>query len=109
MSLLVKIEKRLGDFVLCADFESDKESLAVLGESGAGKSLLLKCIAGIETPDRGQIILDGLTLFDSEKKINLPPQKRRAGYLFQNYALFPNMTVYQNICGTSRNKDDMTR
>jgi molybdate transport system ATP-binding protein len=108
MSLLVKIEKRLGDFVLYADFESDKETLAVLGESGAGKSLLLKCIAGIERPDSGRIILDDIILFDSEKKINLPPQKRHVGYLFQNYALFPNMTVFQNISETAKNKDNVT-
>ena len=97
MILSVKIEKHLGDFLLRADFKTDSELLAVLGESGAGKSLLLKCIAGIERPDKGQIILDGHVLFDSEKKINLPPQKRQVGYLFQNYALFPNMTVLQNI------------
>ena len=80
MSLSVKIEKRLGDFFLQADFEADNQRLAILGQSGAGKSLLLKCIAGIEKPDRGRIILDDRILFDSEKKINLPPQKRRAGY-----------------------------
>lgn len=74
--------------------------MALLGASGCGKSVTLKCIAGIMTPDRGRIILDGETLFDSEKHINLPPQKRRVGYLFQQYALFPNMTVLQNIrCG----------
>ena len=74
--------------------------MALLGASGCGKSVTLKCIAGIMTPDRGHIILDGETLFDSEKHINLPPQKRRIGYLFQQYALFPNMTVLQNIrCG----------
>lgn len=74
--------------------------MALLGASGCGKSVTLKCIAGIMTPDRGHIILDGETLFDSEKHINLPPQKRRVGYLFQQYALFPNMTVLQNIqCG----------
>ena len=62
--------------------------------------MTLKCIAGIETPDRGKIVLNGRTLFDSEARINLPPQKRRVGYLFQQYALFPNMTVAQNIaCG----------
>ena len=72
--------------------------MALLGASGCGKSVTLKCIAGIMTPDRGHIILDGETLFDSEKHINLPPQKRRVGYLFQQYALFPNMTVLQNIC-----------
>lgn len=74
--------------------------MALLGASGCGKSVTLKCIAGIMTPDRGHIILDGETLFDSEKHITLPPQKRRVGYLFQQYALFPNMTVLQNIrCG----------
>jgi len=74
--------------------------MALLGASGCGKSVTLKCIAGIMTPDREHIILDGETLFDSEKHINLPPQKRRVGYLFRQYALFPNMTVLQNIrCG----------
>lgn len=74
--------------------------MALLGASGCGKSVTLKCIAGIMMPDRGHIILDGETLFDSEKHINLPPQKRRIGYLFRQYALFPNMTVLQNIrCG----------
>lgn len=74
--------------------------MALLGASGCGKSVTLKCIAGIMTPDRGHIILDGETLFDSEKHINLPPQKRRGGDLFRQYALFPNMTVLQNIrCG----------
>ncbi len=75
--------------------------MARLGASGCGKSVTLKCIAGIMTPDRGHIILDGETLFDSEKHIDLPPQKRRGGDLFQQYALFPNMTVLQNIrCGS---------
>lgn len=74
--------------------------MALLGASGCGKSVTLKCIAGIMTPNRGHIILDGETLFDSEKHINLPPQKRRVGYLFQQNALFPNMRVLQNIrCG----------
>ena len=74
--------------------------MALLGASGCGKSVTLKCIAGIMTPDRGHIILDGETLFESKKHIDLPPQKRRGGDLFQQYALFPNMTVLQNIrCG----------
>ena len=76
--------------------------MALLGASGCGKSVTLKCIAGIMTPDRGHIILNGETLFDSEKHINLPPQKRRVGYLFQQHALFPNMTVLQNIRSGSR-------
>ena len=110
MSLLVDIEKRLGDFRLTARFETQGGVLGLLGASGCGKSLTLKCIAGIEKPDRGRIVLDGETLFDSDKKIDLPPQKRRVGYLFQNYALFPNMTVRQNIlCGLHEEKDKAKR
>ena len=106
MSIFVDIEKRLGSFHLRVKFEAKNEVLALLGASGCGKSMTLKCIAGIEKPDRGKIIVDGVTLFDSEKKINLTPQKRRVGLLFQNYALFPNMTVRQNIlAGANREKD----
>ena len=97
MSLYVDIEKRYGKFHLKMQFESGHEVLSLLGASGCGKSLTLKCIAGIETPDRGRIVLDGRVLFDSQKGINLPPQKRKVGYLFQQYALFPNMTVLQNV------------
>ena len=93
----MSIKKKLRDFILDVDFSVRDEIFALLGASGCGKSMTLKCIAGIETPDAGKIILNGRTLFDSEKKINLPPQARRAGYLFQNYALFPNMTVAENI------------
>ncbi len=101
MSLFVDIEKRLGSFRLKVCFETADEVFAILGASGCGKSLTLKCIAGIERPDRGVIRLDGRTLFDSGKRINLPVRKRRIGYLFQDYALFPNMTVFENIlCGT---------
>ena len=100
MSLYVDIEKRLGAFRLKSKFEVADETLALLGASGCGKSVTLKCIAGIVTPDRGRIVLNGRVLFDSEKKTDLTPQQRRVGYLFQQYALFPNMTVEQNIlCG----------
>ncbi len=100
MSLIVDIEKKLGSFTLRSKFETDKGTMALLGASGCGKSVTLKCIAGIMTPDKGRIVLDGETLFDSEKRIDLTPQQRRVGYLFQQYALFPNMTVAQNIqCG----------
>ena len=106
MSLLVDIEKDLGGFFLQVRFESEGGVLGLLGPSGSGKSMTLKCIAGIERPDRGRIVLDGETLFDSEKRIDLPPQRRRVGYLFQSYALFPNMTVAQNIlCGLCREPD----
>ncbi len=105
MSIYIDIEKKFSDFHLHAHFEGDDEVIALLGASGCGKTMTLKCIAGIETPDRGKIIVNGRTLFDSEKHINLSPQKRLVGLLFQNYALFPNMTVVQNItAGTRRDK-----
>ena len=87
MSLLVEIEKQLGNFHLNVRFQAETETLALLGASGCGKSMTLKCIAGIMTPDRGRIVLNGRTLFDSEKKVNVKVQERRVGYLFQNYAL----------------------
>lgn len=110
MSIYVDIEKNLGSFHLNVKFESGDETLALLGASGCGKSMTLKCIAGIEKPDRGRIVVDGVVLFDSEKKINLTPQQRHTGLLFQNYALFPNMTVLQNIrCGANREPDKKKR
>ena len=110
MSLFVNIEKNFEDFSLKIKFECSNEILGILGASGCGKSLTLKCIAGIEKPDKGKIILDDVILFDSEKKINLPPQKRKTGYLFQNYALFPNMTVKENIlCGLHSEKDKIKK
>ncbi len=97
MALCVDIKKRLGKFNLNVKFNSSEGIMSLLGSSGSGKSMTLKCIAGIETPDEGRIVLDDHVLFDSENKINQPPQKRKVGYLFQNYALFPNMTVEENI------------
>ena len=97
MSLSVHIRKKIGDFCLQSDFEAGEEVLALLGPSGCGKSLTLKCIAGIERPDEGTITLSGRVLFDSSARVNLPPQMRRVGYMFQNYALFPNMTVRKNV------------
>ena len=105
MSLIVDIEKKLHGFLLKVNLKADREILALLGASGSGKSMTLKCIAGIEKPDRGHIELDGTVLFDSEKKVNLTPQDRRVGYLFQQYALFPNMTVRKHIaCGMRHRK-----
>ncbi|MDR1020575.1 MAG: ATP-binding cassette domain-containing protein [Synergistaceae bacterium] len=97
MSLYVKIKKTYTDFTLEAEFEAQNETMALLGASGCGKSLTLRCIAGIVRPDEGLIVSNGVTLFDSRKGINLSPQRRRVGLLFQNYALFPNMTVEGNI------------
>ena len=95
--LQVTIKKKLGNFLLDVDFCMDGGVFAILGASGCGKSMTLKCIAGIERPDEGRIVLNDRVLFDSKKKINLPPQKRKVGYMFQDYALFPNMTVLQNV------------
>lgn len=110
MSLVVDIHKRLGAFSLDAAFCADGGTLGLLGASGSGKSMTLKCIAGIERPDHGHISLNGVTLFDSAAHINLPPQARQVGYLFQNYALFPNMTVWQNLlCALHREPDRKAR
>lgn len=97
MSLIVDIEKDFGSFSLKVNIEQENGVLGFLGESGCGKSMTLKCIAGIVKPDKGKIILNGRVFFDSDKKINIPPQERKVGYLFQNYALFPHMTVKDNI------------
>ena len=98
MALTARIEKRFGAFHLTVDLMAETgQPLALLGASGCGKSVTLKCIAGIERPDRGRIELDGRVLFDSEAGIDLPPQRRRVGFLFQSYALFPHMTVERNV------------
>lgn len=95
--LEVQIYKKLAEFDLDVSFQVDDNILGFMGASGSGKSMTLKCIAGIETPDQGRIVLNDRVLFDSEKKINVPIQKRNVGYMFQSYALFPNMNVYENI------------
>ena len=98
MALSVNIRKKLGSFQLEVQFDAEQGiPLALLGASGCGKSVTLRCIAGILKPDEGRITLDGVVLYDSAAGIDLPPQQRRVGYLFQQYALFPNMTVRQNI------------
>ena len=92
------------------DLEHPGGITGILGASGCGKSLTLKAVAGIVKPDTGRIVLDGKVLYDSEKRICLKPQQREVGYLFQNYALFPNMTVEKNIlCGLRREKDRRRR
>ena len=103
----LEIKKKYEKFRLDVAFKSEKKRIGILGASGCGKSLTLKSIAGIERPEKGRIVIDGVTLFDAGKKIFLKPQKRKVGYLFQNYALFPNMTVEQNIgIGFTGNKED---
>ena len=109
MALEVDITKKLDGFFMHMQFRAEREIFAILGASGCGKSMTLKCIAGIEKPDEGRIVLDGKVLFDSEKKINLPPQKRKVGYMFQDYALFPHMNVVQNIEAGMGKRPDRSR
>ncbi len=95
--LVVDIQKQLRGFSLETSFTTESDTLGLLGASGAGKSMLLRCIAGLETPSCGRIVLNGQVLFDSKKGINLPCRDRHIGFLFQNYALFPHLNVSQNI------------
>ena len=95
--LEVKIKKELSGFKLTVDLTTDKEILSILGPSGSGKTMTLKCIAGLVRPDEGYIRLNDQILFDSHKGINLPARQRRVGFVFQNYALFPHLTVQENI------------
>lgn len=116
MALEIQLKKQLGEFALDIEFQSKSRRIGILGASGCGKSMTLKCIAGIETPDEGRVIMDGHTFFDSAAKLKIKPQKRKVGYLFQNYALFPTMTVRDNVAaglgGYKKNKirvDEMIR
>lgn len=95
--LLVDIEKQLADFTLNTAFIVGQETLGLLGSSGSGKSMTLRCLAGVETPTKGRVVLNGRILFDSEHRINVPSHQRKVSLVFQNYALFPHMTVAQNI------------
>ena len=97
MSLEVDIRKSFGSYLLDVAFSAGDETLGFLGASGCGKSLTLRCIAGIEKPDEGRIVVNGQVFFDSEQRINLTPQQRKTALLFQNYMLFPNLTVEQNV------------
>jgi len=105
LALEVNIHKTIGSFTLDVDFTCEDKYIGFMGASGSGKSMTLKCIAGIVAPDSGRIALNHRVLYDSAEKINLLPQKRKIGYLFQNYALFPNMTVIQNIGITKPDKE----
>src|SRR5919202_1032068 len=95
--LLVDIEKQLHSFSLDMSFSSNEHALGLLGASGSGKSMTLRCIAGIETPTKGRIVLNRRVLFDSGQGINIPSRDRHIGFLFQNYALFTHLSVAQNI------------
>ena len=94
------VTKRWGGFYAVDDLDlliEDNAFVTLLGPSGCGKTTTLRMIAGLETPTTGRITIDDMVVFDSDAGINIPPNKRRVGFLFQNYALWPNMTVYKNI------------
>jgi len=104
MELYINVKKRLQNFHLDVCFNTSHNVSGIMGKSGSGKSLTLRLIAGIDTPDWGQIVINNKIFFDADKKINIPANKRNIGYLFQNYALFPNMTVEENISFALKSK-----
>jgi molybdate transport system ATP-binding protein len=95
--LSVDVQKRLGEFDLAAKFESAGSVTALFGASGSGKTTIVNMIAGLVTPDRGRIALDGDVLFDGAARINVPAHRRRIGYVFQEGRLFPHLSVAQNL------------
>jgi molybdate transport system ATP-binding protein len=95
--LAVDVEKRLGSFTANVRFAAAQGATALFGASGAGKTSVVNMIAGLLTPDRGSIALDGETLFDSHASIDVPPHRRRIGYVFQEGRLFPHLNVRQNL------------
>ncbi|WP_313388821.1 ATP-binding cassette domain-containing protein [Achromobacter aegrifaciens] len=101
MSVSIQVRKQMvsGDrrFALDVAFDSSAKRIALFGPSGAGKSLTLRAVAGLLRPDAGRIEINGRVLFDTDAGVNLPAQSRRVAYLFQDYALFPHLTVAQNI------------
>lgn len=111
MAIDVEIRKEFGRFRLDVSLKSSSRRIGILGASGCGKSLTLKSIAGIERPDEGYVNISGRILLDTKRGIDLKPQMRRVGYLFQNYALFPTMTVEENIAAglTGKKEEKMER
>ncbi len=97
MILSVSLTKAYGDFCLKADFSTAADRVGIFGRSGSGKSTLVEMIAGLVEPDAGRIKLDGEVLYDSQRKISLPPEKRRIAVVFQHAHLFPHMSVRRNL------------
>ncbi len=96
-SLSLNIVRQVGDFQLNVGFETSEGITTLFGPSGAGKTMVLDCLAGLETPDEGNIEINGVTVFDSASSLNLAPERRRIGYVFQHGRLFPHLTVEQNL------------
>ena len=106
MSVSFRLLKKLNYFSLDVDFAMGNELLVIEGVSGAGKTTILNCLAGIAVPDEGEIIVDERLIFSHTDKVNVPAEKRNIGYLFQNYALFPHMTVKQNVLYGLKNRKE---
>ena len=106
MSVSFRLIKQLNYFTLDVEYSMKNEFLVIEGSSGAGKTTILNCLAGIMKPDDGNITVDGRVLFSHTDKVNIAAEKRNIGYLFQNYALFPNMTVRQNVLYGLKNKKE---
>ena len=106
MSIYCEINKKLHSFELDVSFSAGRELIVIEGASGAGKTTVLNCIAGITEPDKGRIAVDDRELYNGADRINVAAEKRNLGYLFQNYALFPNMTVKQNVLYGIKNKKE---
>lgn len=106
MGVYCNINKKLHSFDLDVEFEVDNELVVIEGPSGSGKTTILNCIAGILKPDEGNISIDEISLFDKLGKKNISAENRNIGYVFQNYALFPNMSVKENILYGVKNKPD---
>lgn len=109
MSVSFRLLKKLNYFSLDVDFAMGNELLVIEGVSGAGKTTILNCLAGIAVPDEGEIIVDERLIFSHTDKVNVPAEKRNIGYLFQNYALFPHMTVKQNVLYGLKNRKEYWR
>jgi ABC-type sulfate/molybdate transport systems ATPase subunit len=96
--LEIDIKKRLRDFDLAVKLIVARgQTLMLVGDNGCGKTTLLNLVAGLDDPDAGRIALDGRVLFDSEERVSVPPEFRGIGYVFQSYALFPHMSIYDNV------------
>lgn len=107
--LFVNLKKKLPGFTLDAQLEANGQPLGLLGTSGSGKSMTLRCIAGLDSPNQGRIVLNGRVLFDSQRGINIPSRQRRIGFVFQNYALFPHLSIAQNIGFGLQNLPELER
>src|ERR1700681_207517 len=97
MALVLEVKKALPGFTLDVAWEAGDEVVTLFGPSGAGKTLTLQCLAGLVRPDSGRIVVNGTVFFDGALGVDVPTQRRRLGYVFQGYALFPHLNVRDNV------------